>query len=470
MAREEMVATFGLEDGPFQAGLKRVNRAAEMSARKMAQAWGAGAADGERRMGRSVSSMERGVTRFATKGISAMIGLGSATAIAARAMDEYAKKSDGAAASLGRLESARKRLLEGLGRDLTQAGIADGLAGAINGLETFRSGAVDRLTDLFGGDSKGLREAAALDEQVTANGRRLEALTALRRSSAIEQARANGDDALAERLSGEEAARAAVENAKRQGITGKDLDEVRQRTMQPYLARESKIRQEREREAERTASGQRTAGDDLGFAERIRIARQEGRDGDADRLEVERRFQRQRAGLIEREAQGEDRRTLTSELYAADVERLTALEEIARREKEAADAKREAVGLAASEVDFSTRALEIEAMRAKGLEKEADAAAARLEYEQRISDINRQENLSEAQKERFRTAAKSALDAALGGGPAMEERTRTLDIGLGARIQGQALGSGGSDAVSELKKQTGLLQKIADQGVPAVLG
>lgn len=474
MAREELVATFGLNDLPFLRSLRRVERASEKSVKQIETASIASARREEAARTASMNRMGNAFTSFSRRAIGAMVGVSSMTQLASRSVREYAKQSDMAAASVNRLESAQKRMLSRIGKEFSQSGATDMISSSLDFIGRSYTGAVNSTAGFFGADTAGLNQAAAFDEFVTSRMRQAETVAGLKAQYALDAAVSSGDEAGAERMRGKKAADDAAQQAKGQGMDGDAVAWIRSKTMEPFEARAKEIEQKKadeaaEQEAKQAALA-RSRGDleqEFGLARDIQGATLAGDSEMAAYYEIERRFQQRMAQAREME----DPASRDLEMAIAGVERGTAIGEVERSEREKVEQSREAARLAQEELGFNIRALEIDTLRASGKERQADEAAAILEYERRLADLARDENLTDADRVRFEAAAAAARDATIGGLKSVTEaRTSSLEIGLGSRIQGQVLGTEPKTAVDELRKQTKVLERIADQGVPAVLG
>lgn len=179
------------------------------------------------------------------------------------------------------------------------------------------------------------------------------------------------------------------------------------------------------------------------------------------------------AGMRRLEQEGERKANETAERLRRDDE--AAL----RREQDAERARLRAFDALGIDVE-QTR---IQTMRERGLAREADLAAARLDIEKQALDIMENENLSLDERNTLIAAARAAGDdliAAIAAGGGREERlsTRTLASGRASReVSRLVFGSeattqatGRDTQLAETKKQTRLLEEIRDRVGPAVLG
>lgn len=439
----DMVATLGLDDRMFERGLRGAEQKAARTGSRIGSEFGRAGRLAERDIGRSMDRIGMRTARVAA----GALGMGSAVGAASRSIEAYAKISDGAAASVSRLEKAQRSFMESVGRDFAQSGLVDDLATTIGMLESGRSSAVDFLTDLFGGDAKGLRSAASLDESVSKRMRGVAYREASGLDAEIAVAQATGDTERADELAAKRAGMVARASAAAAGLTGEALNEARDRAMRPFqVGREARAR---DRMLEEFGLRQ-----GIGFTRQETTARNIGDGDEIARVNAERAY-RSRMLTIERSASMSPARRGLEETAASE-EHAAALRNI---ELEAEARKRAADQM----LRYETRALEIGTLRTRGYGTLADRAEALLTYERQIDEVMSRRDISPDQRSRFVRAAQEARDQALGAGGGGGDRS--LAVGLGPSVNAQVLGGGSGtpgekSIVAELKRANQKLGKI----------
>lgn len=400
---------FAITDGDMESGLRNIDRYAsaqeEMASR------------GSHVSNRIRASFRKTFLEVGNVGRASMLGVSAAVGLAGKAIGDYAEKNSYAAAELSKVEAASSRFWTSIGRDISAGGTGP-LSEFIDMLGKAREQLTDDIADNFNGGS-----SAEISEE-------------------MKKAEASQKEFARERRKGE------IEDASKQRmleLNGDPLKVADAKANAAYKARMAEIKAL-------------------------------GPGGDTKGLEAQALKEGQ---LIYQKAVEE-----ANQKKQAERERKEVADEEARQQAENSEAektrRREALEDAREQSDFQLKALEVERLKADGQKDAADILREQLSTAEDIARVNHNDQLTMERKAELIVAINATSESklkALERGDTKEPNqrlyTRSVSVGANAGLLGQVFGNGGgaNPMLSEAKTQTVLLRQIAQKvGGAAVFG
>lgn len=443
-------------------------------------------AAGGGRMEQATKSLEKSMFSVGNVGKAAFGGIAAAVVIGTKALDEAAKINSQVASEWEKLGKSGTGMLQDIGRDL--APLISGFSTMIEFAREARNVVTDAMSDAATGHLPGLkndgesakdfRDANRMIEEQDRQVKVREQMSRRERDKKIFDAEAEGKLVEAARLKGVN----QRQDAAKKLDPSMTVDE-RNKAMaleDAQIAKSIELAKKKEEQAKADAAAQkqraREALDDEVRALELQRKRAEGKTLEAEIDEHVAASNKKRREIAADTTMTDD------EKKAAYVRVATAYDELSKATvNDALNKEAKKKSERDAELKYRSDALELEiagygidVMRLEGRKKEAELAALDLETRKRILDIQRDENLTQDQKDRATQriqdlAGREAAAIEARKDPSAKSTFRSISAGLlgGAALEAIVFGGGRSDGKADLMykaevDQVKLLSEISD--------